>query len=213
MLPDVRPVTSDAQRALVARRVLARTPLNGLGRSARFAGFADALLAALARARVGPARPGAARGRPGAALRLLPRGARSPRALGSRPAAAPRRRAAALRARRLGRAARLRLRLRGPDGRGVGAARGALGPHRGDRLAAVRARCAPPSRRSAARRRISPRSPAAGSRSSRPAPRSTATPRSPTSSATSSPTRRRPGRRSTERSASSRARAPAARSS
>jgi ATP-dependent helicase/DNAse subunit B len=45
--PDVRPVTSDAQRALVARRVLARTPLNGLGRSARFAGFADSLLAAL----------------------------------------------------------------------------------------------------------------------------------------------------------------------
>jgi len=45
--PDARPVTSDAQRALVARRVLAKTPLNGLGRSARFAGFADALLAAL----------------------------------------------------------------------------------------------------------------------------------------------------------------------
>lgn len=44
---EVRPVTSDAQRALVARRVLASTPLNGLGRSARFAGFADALLAAL----------------------------------------------------------------------------------------------------------------------------------------------------------------------
>src|ERR687898_150099 len=44
---DARPVTTDAQRALVARRVLARTPLNGLGRSARFAGFADALLAAL----------------------------------------------------------------------------------------------------------------------------------------------------------------------
>ena len=44
---EARPVTSDAQRALVARQVLARTPLNGLGRSARFAGFADALLAAL----------------------------------------------------------------------------------------------------------------------------------------------------------------------
>jgi len=44
---DARPVTGDAQRALVARRVLARTPLNGLGHSARFAGFADALLAAL----------------------------------------------------------------------------------------------------------------------------------------------------------------------
>jgi ATP-dependent helicase/DNAse subunit B len=44
---ETRPVTSDAQRALVARRVLERTPLDGLGRSARFAGFSDALLAAL----------------------------------------------------------------------------------------------------------------------------------------------------------------------
>ena len=46
-VPDACPVTSDAQRALVARRMLAKTPLTGLGRSARFAGFADALLAAL----------------------------------------------------------------------------------------------------------------------------------------------------------------------
>jgi ATP-dependent helicase/DNAse subunit B len=45
--PDARPVAGDAQRALVARRALGRTPLNGLGRSARFAGFADALLAVL----------------------------------------------------------------------------------------------------------------------------------------------------------------------
>lgn len=44
---DARPVTSDAQRALIARRVLTATSLNGLGRSARFAGFADALLAVL----------------------------------------------------------------------------------------------------------------------------------------------------------------------
>lgn len=44
---DPRPVATDAQRALLARRVLARAPLNGLGRSARFAGFADSLLAAL----------------------------------------------------------------------------------------------------------------------------------------------------------------------
>jgi ATP-dependent helicase/nuclease subunit B len=42
-----RPVAGDAQRALVVRRALARTPLNGLGRSARFGGFADSLLAAL----------------------------------------------------------------------------------------------------------------------------------------------------------------------
>ena len=46
--PDARPVTTDAQRALLARRVLARTPLDGLDRSSRFAGFADALLTALA---------------------------------------------------------------------------------------------------------------------------------------------------------------------
>jgi ATP-dependent helicase/nuclease subunit B len=45
--PGARPVLTDAQRALVARRVLARTPLNGLGRSARFGGFADSLLAVL----------------------------------------------------------------------------------------------------------------------------------------------------------------------
>src|SRR5215204_4648039 len=44
---DTRPVASTAQRALVARRSLDRTALNGLGRSARFAGFADALLAVL----------------------------------------------------------------------------------------------------------------------------------------------------------------------
>ena len=44
---DTRPVASNAQRALVARRSLGRTALNGLGRSARFAGFADALLAVL----------------------------------------------------------------------------------------------------------------------------------------------------------------------
>ena len=41
------PVAGDAQRALVVRRALARTSLNGLGRSARFGGFADALLVAL----------------------------------------------------------------------------------------------------------------------------------------------------------------------
>ncbi len=45
---DARPVVGDAQRALVVRRALERTSLNGLGRSARFGGFADALLAALA---------------------------------------------------------------------------------------------------------------------------------------------------------------------
>src|SRR5690242_16597313 len=39
-----RPVATDAQRALLVRGVLATGPLNGLERSARTGGFADALL-------------------------------------------------------------------------------------------------------------------------------------------------------------------------
>ena len=194
--------------------MLAGTPLNGLGRSARFAGFADALLAALAELESGLLDPDAARRRPRRCS--TPRTARSSTALGLWDRDLLRRRAVerlAVRARRLGRPAGLRLRLRGPDRRGVGAARGALGARGGDRLAALRARAAPRSRRCAARRRTSPRSRAGRSRSSRPAPRSTATPRSPISSVISSPTRRPPARRSTARSASSRAQARAARSS
>jgi ATP-dependent helicase/DNAse subunit B len=42
-----RPIATDAQRALIVRRVLSRARLNGWTRSARFAGFADALLATL----------------------------------------------------------------------------------------------------------------------------------------------------------------------
>ena len=42
-----RPVATDAQRALIVRRALARARLNGWTRSARFAGFADTLSAAL----------------------------------------------------------------------------------------------------------------------------------------------------------------------
>ncbi len=45
---DDRPVATPAQRALVVRQAIAACALNGLGRSARFAGFADALLHALA---------------------------------------------------------------------------------------------------------------------------------------------------------------------
>jgi ATP-dependent helicase/DNAse subunit B len=41
---DSRPVATEAQRALIVRRALAGQSLNGLGRSARFGGFADALL-------------------------------------------------------------------------------------------------------------------------------------------------------------------------
>src|SRR5688572_20108224 len=55
---EARPVVTDAQRALLARRVLARTPLDGLGRSARFAGFADSLLAVLGELESGLLDPG-----------------------------------------------------------------------------------------------------------------------------------------------------------
>jgi ATP-dependent helicase/nuclease subunit B len=41
---ETRPVATEAQRALIVRRALAGHSLNGLGPSARFGGFADALL-------------------------------------------------------------------------------------------------------------------------------------------------------------------------
>ncbi|MGB2952794.1 MAG: PD-(D/E)XK nuclease family protein [Gaiellaceae bacterium] len=44
---ESRPVATDAQRVLLVRRAISRTSLNGLGRSARFSGFADALLRAV----------------------------------------------------------------------------------------------------------------------------------------------------------------------
>ena len=44
---DGRPVVGDAQRALLVRRAIRNAELDGLGRSARSAGFADALLQAL----------------------------------------------------------------------------------------------------------------------------------------------------------------------
>src|SRR5215212_9511091 len=45
--PEPRPVAGEVQRTLLVRQALARTSLNGLGASARFGGFADALLGAL----------------------------------------------------------------------------------------------------------------------------------------------------------------------
>src|SRR5918911_1164084 len=42
-----RPVATEEQRTLVVRRAVSRVSLNGLGRSARFAGFVDALAAAI----------------------------------------------------------------------------------------------------------------------------------------------------------------------
>src|SRR3954454_20942158 len=52
-----RPVATDAQRALIVRRALGQARLNGWTRSARFAGFADALSAALAEPQAPPAEP------------------------------------------------------------------------------------------------------------------------------------------------------------
>src|SRR6184192_4055969 len=45
---EVRRVATEAQRALIVHRALAGRSLNGLGRSARFGGFADALLSTVA---------------------------------------------------------------------------------------------------------------------------------------------------------------------
>jgi len=53
-----RPVATDAQRALVLRRVLAGASLNGLGPSARFAGFAETLLGAVSELEAGLVDPG-----------------------------------------------------------------------------------------------------------------------------------------------------------
>ena len=97
-------------------------------------------------------------------------------ALGSRPAAPPRGRAAPVRPRRVARRAGLRVRLRGPDRRRVGAARGARrrAPRSACRFRTSRA--VPRSRRSAAPPTISRVSPAGASRSCRRAGPSVAQP-------------------------------------
>jgi len=53
-----RPVATDAQRALIVRRALGRARLNGWTRSARFAGFAEALSSALGELESGLVEPG-----------------------------------------------------------------------------------------------------------------------------------------------------------
>ena len=56
--PRRRPVASDAQQLLILRAALARTALNGLGDSARSAGFADALRDAITEVEAGLVEPG-----------------------------------------------------------------------------------------------------------------------------------------------------------
>ena len=192
---DAQPVAGDAQRTLVARRALARTPLAGLDRSARFAGFADALLGGARRARGGllDARSSSSTA---TSRSSTPPTARSstPRPLGPRPAPPPRRRAA-------------RSELDAWDGRPVfaygfedltGAEWGLLealsARGGGDRLAAVRARprglrVAPAD---AGGSRLARRRPDRGAPG--PGRASTAPPRSRTSSGTSSTTSRRRAR-------------------
>src|SRR5215211_4146320 len=52
-----RPVATETQRALVLRRALASTPLNGLTASARYGGFAAGLLAVISELEAGLLRP------------------------------------------------------------------------------------------------------------------------------------------------------------
>jgi hypothetical protein len=124
--PGSRAVATDAQRALVLRRAVAGAHLNGLASSARFAGFGDALGQTLAELESGLADPDDVGddlgGLYAAYLAELER-LRSGTATSS---AAPRPSACA-RPRRVARRARLRVRLRGPDRRRVGAARGLAG--------------------------------------------------------------------------------------
>jgi ATP-dependent helicase/DNAse subunit B len=56
--PAQRPVATDAQRALIVRRVLATASLNGLARSARTSGFGDTLLQTLGELEQGMLDPG-----------------------------------------------------------------------------------------------------------------------------------------------------------
>jgi ATP-dependent helicase/DNAse subunit B len=56
---DARPVASDVQRALLTRRAIANVELNGLGPSARFSGFADALGSAIGELESALLEPGA----------------------------------------------------------------------------------------------------------------------------------------------------------
>src|SRR4051794_2915571 len=60
--PAVRPVATDAQRALLVRRAIAAASLNGLARSARSSGFADTLLATLGELEQGLVEPDAVEG-------------------------------------------------------------------------------------------------------------------------------------------------------
>ena len=194
------------------RHLIAAAPPGSLGPSARFAGFADSLAGALTEIEASLLDPEDL----GPGLAELTRAYRAElERLAVRDRGMVRRRAVERLTSELGvveRRSGLRVRLRGPDGRGVAPDRGARGARRGARLAAVRAR--PGGVRLAVAHGRRPRR-ARGRRHRRArcrAPTPTCRRASPISSATSSTTPPR-RRRSTARCASSRAPAAAPRSS
>ena len=130
-----RPVLGPLQRSLLLQRVVGSASLNGLGRLGALPRLRGRACRGRRRPRVGAARPGGARRRPGRALLGVPGRARPPRRLGPGARARPGRRARRLGSRGLGRDAGARVRVRGPDRRPVDAPGGARGAHRGHRLA------------------------------------------------------------------------------
>jgi ATP-dependent helicase/DNAse subunit B len=134
--PDAHPVVSPTQRALLVRRVLSTASLNGLSASARFGGFADELVRTIGELESGMLDPEDVEGDL-APLYTAYRAELDRLGLWDRDLL--RRRAAE----------RLQsdfaawndepVRLRGSDRGTVGAARGARGPHRCERVAPVRA--------------------------------------------------------------------------
>ncbi len=192
------------------RRVVAAAAVS---RSAPFSGLWRSVGVDTRRARVGPARSRRSPGRAEHAVRRVSRSSSIGLGLWDRrPAAPPCRRARHERVRRPGPASRCLRTLRGSDSRAVVAARGARRPDRGRGIAAVRARR--PAFASLARNRRRPG--AAGRWPHRRAAAAVRRIRGPGArpSRTSPLRARSPRRRSLAvRSASSRARGPAARSS
>ena len=123
--PERRPVASGTQRTLAVRRAIATTALDTIRDSSASAGFADVLLDALGELESALVDPDAVGGDLGRLARAYRAELRLARALGSRRPPASRGRTDRERSRRLGSHAGLRVRLRGPDGCGVGADRGA----------------------------------------------------------------------------------------
>ena len=135
-----RPVLSDAQRALVVRRV-ARAgvaerarPLGALRRASPTRSWPRSASSSRACSTRASSKATSRRSTPPTAPSSTGSGSGTATCSGAVPSSGSRSELDAWDGR-----AGLRLRLRGPDRRGVGAARGARGARRGDRLAAVRA--------------------------------------------------------------------------